>query len=141
MEACARLCRLVATIDAGAPADWSARRFLVEIGRAGGGVRLGPLWVLDAATGGRNVIGGTGFAPAFDDATRGQARHFAGIVAVAARIGPGPARWASIRIGRDRPDSADGRLTDAALEFTALLASGGLARADAAEWLHDRICA
>jgi hypothetical protein len=141
MDACSRLCSLVAAIDEGAPTRWSMRRFLVEIGRAGAGVRLGPLWMLDAATGGRNVIRGRGFAPEYDDATRGQARHFAGIVAVAARVGPRAARWASIRIGGDRPDTADGRLTDAAVEFTRLLRSGELPRSEAAGWLRERLCA
>ncbi|MFB2556187.1 hypothetical protein [Herbiconiux liangxiaofengii] len=141
MDACARLCSLVGEIVENAPDAWSARRLMVEIGVQAAGVRRGPFWLIDAATGGRNVIRGTGFAPPFDDATRGQARHFAGIVAVAARLGPGIARRASIVLGRDHPDSADGRLTDAAVQFARLLSSGELTRSEAADWLARRMCA
>jgi hypothetical protein len=140
MDACTRLCALVADIDRRAPQSWSARRFLVELGVRAAGVRRGPLWLVDAATGGRNVLRGTGFAAPYDDSTRGQARHFAGIVAVAARIGPRAARRASVLVGRDHPDSADGRLTDAAVEFVGLVTSGDLPRADAAAWLERRLC-
>jgi hypothetical protein len=142
MDACERLCSVTDEIAARAIASGSSpRRFLVEVGRVAAGVRLGPFWVLDAARGGRNRLTGRGFAPEFDDSTRGQARHFAGIVAVAARIGPGPARWASVHVGRDRPDSADGRLTDAAIEFTRLVASGRLPLADTSVWIAQRLCA
>jgi hypothetical protein len=142
MDACTRLCSVADELAARAVAHRATpRRFLVEFGRAAAGVRTGPLWVLDAARGGRNRIAGRGFAPEFDDSTRGQARHFAGIVAVAARIGPASARWASVHIGRDRPDSADGRLTDAAIEFTRLVASGALSLGETSTWIAARLCA
>ncbi|MCS5719971.1 hypothetical protein N1027_17710 [Herbiconiux sp. CPCC 205763] len=142
MDACTRLCSVADEIAGRAIASRATpRRFLVEFGHAAGGVRTGPLWLLDAARGGRNRIVGQGFAPEFDDSTRGQARHFAGIVAVATRIGPTPARWASVHLGRDRPDSADGRLTDAAIEFTRLVASGRLALGEASTWIAHRLCA
>ncbi|MCS5733688.1 hypothetical protein [Herbiconiux daphne] len=138
MDACARLCALADELAAAHP---SPRRFLVELGSAAGGVRLGPLWMLDAASGGRNRLTGRGFAAEFDDRTRGQARHFAGIVAVAARVGPRLARWASVHVGRDAPDSADGRLSDEAIEFARLVTSGRLALADTPDWISQHICA
>ncbi|MGD8166745.1 hypothetical protein ACEXOS_005940 [Herbiconiux sp. P16] len=142
MDACTRLCSVADEIAGRAIASRaSPRRFLVEFGRAAAGVRTGPLWVVDAARGGRNRVAGRGFAAEFDDSTRGQARHFAGIVAVAARIGPAPARWASVHLGRDRPDSADGRLTDAAIEFTRLVASGRLPLGETSTWIARRLCA
>ncbi len=142
MDACTQLCTTAAEIATRSLATRATpRRYLVELGRAAAGVRLGPLWLLDAARGGRNRIPGRGFAPEFDDSTRGQARHFAGIVAVAARIGPGPARWASVHVGRDHPDTADGRLTDAAVEFTRLVASGRLPLADTSAWIARHLCA
>ncbi|WP_382306477.1 hypothetical protein [Herbiconiux sp. UC225_62] len=142
MDACTRLCSVADEVAARVIASRATpRRFLVEFGRAAAGVRTGPLWVLDAARGGRNRLPGRGFAPEFDDSTRGQARHFAGIVAVAARIGPAAARWASVHLGRDHPDSADGRLTDAAIEFTRLVASDRLPLGDTSTWIAQHLCA
>ena len=92
------------------------------------GVRRGLFWPLDAGRGGSNRIRGRGFRRQVDDGTDGQARHFAGIVAVAARH-----RRTSRRAGwpstsrRDAPDSADGRLTEHALDFVRLVRSGELA--------------
>ncbi|WP_291056923.1 hypothetical protein [Herbiconiux sp.] len=142
MDACAELCSLLERL-AGAPDghERSPRGYLREVGRQTAGIRLGPLWAWDAIRGGRNRLPGTGFAAPFDDSTRGQARHFGGIVAVAARIGPRLARWGSIHIGRDRPDTPDGRLSDAAIEFARLVTEGRLVPADAAGWLRGRLCA
>jgi hypothetical protein len=138
MDACSQLCSVA---DELASRVRSPRRFLVELGRAAGGVRLGPLWVIDAATGGRNRFRGGGFATQFDDSTRGQARHFAGIVAVAARLGARATRWASVHVGRDDPDSADGRLSEEAIEFTRLVASGHLPLDQTSRWISDHLCA
>jgi hypothetical protein len=138
MDACTQLCSVA---DELASRLRSPRRFLVELGLAAGGVRLGPLWVFDAATGGRNRFRGGGFAAEFDDSTRGQARHFAGLVAVAARIGAPATRWASVHVGRDHPDSADGRLSEEAIEFTRLVASGLLPLDQASRWISDHLCA
>ncbi|WP_440710596.1 hypothetical protein [Herbiconiux sp. YIM B11900] len=142
MDACAELCslleRLVSAPDA---RERTPRGYLREVGRQTAGIRLGPLWAWDAIRGGRNHLPGTGFAGPFDDSTRGQARHFGGIVAVTARIGPRLARWGSIHIGRDRPDTADGRLSDAAIEFSRLVLQGRLRPADASDWVRRRLCA
>jgi hypothetical protein len=136
MDACARLAE---SIDRLAGRGHSSGRFLRELGRAAG-VRRGPLWLTDAATGGRNRIRGRGFHPAVDDDTDGQARHFAGTVAVAARLGGAITRWLVVHVLRDPLDSPDGRLSDEAIEFVRLVRSGELAQADAADWVRDRLC-
>ncbi|MGR0319728.1 hypothetical protein [Agromyces sp. ZXT2-3] len=136
MDACAALAD---SIDRLAARGHSNRRFLRELGRAAG-VRRGPLWVLDAASGGRNHLRGRGFRRHVDDRTDGQARHFAGTVAVAARIGGPLTRWLTTVVLRDPPGSADGRLSEEAIEFARLVRSGDLSQADAAEWVRDRLC-
>jgi hypothetical protein len=136
MDACARLAE---SIDRLAGRGHSSGRFLRELGRAAG-VRRGPLWLTDAATGGRNRIRGRGFHPAVDDDTDGQARHFAGTVAVAARLGGAITRWLVVHVLRDPLDSPDGRLSDEAIEFVRLVRSGELPQADAADWVRDRLC-
>ncbi len=60
-----------------------------------------------------------------------RARHFAGTVAVAARIGAADT-MAHGHLLRDVPDSADGRLSEEAIEFALLIRSGELSQADAA---------
>jgi hypothetical protein len=136
MNACAALAESIARL---AERGHSNRRFLKELGRAAG-VRRGPLWLTDAATGGSDRLSGTGFRAGVDDATQGQARHFAGTVAVAARLGGRLTRWLSVAVLRDAPDTADGRLSDEAIEFTRLIRSGDLAQADAADWVRRRLC-
>jgi hypothetical protein len=136
MDACAALAESIARL---AERGHSNRRFLKELGRAAG-VRRGPLWLTDAATGGSNRLRGRGFRAAVDDATEGQARHFAGTVAVAARFGGRLTRWLSVAVLRDAPDTADGRLSDEAIEFARLISSGELAQSDAADWVRRRLC-
>ena len=136
MDACTALAE---SIDRLAERGYSSRRFLKELGRAAG-VRRGPLWLTDAASGGRNRLRGRGFHPTLDDDTDGQARHFAGTVAVATRLGGGFTRWLGVHILRDSPDSADGRLSGEAIEFVRLIRSGELVQADAAGWVRRRLC-
>lgn len=136
MNACAALADAVSRL---AEREYSVRRFLREIGRVGG-VRRGPLWLTDAASGGSNRLRGRGFRPALDDDTDGQARHFAGTVAVAARTGGRVARWLTTVVLRDPPDSADGRLSDEAIAFVRLVRSGELTQADAADWIRAHLC-
>ncbi len=136
MDACAALADAVARLaDRGHPNG----RFLREIGRIGG-VRRGPLWLTDAASGGSNRLRGRGFRAALDDDTDGQARHFAGTVAVAARTGGRFARWLTTVVLRDPPDTADGRLSDEAIAFVAAVRSGELAQADAPSWIRHHLC-
>ncbi|MEJ3404809.1 hypothetical protein WDJ51_08695 [Rathayibacter sp. YIM 133350] len=137
MDACTALAE---SIERLAQRGHSDRRFLKELGRAAG-VRRGILWVPDAATGGRNLLKGRGFRRRVDDDTSGQARHFAGMVAVTSRLGGRLTRWASIHVGRDAPDTADGRLTEDAIEFSRLVLSGELAQTDAADWVRGHLCA
>ncbi|GAA1781092.1 hypothetical protein [Agromyces lapidis] len=136
MDACAALADSIARL---AVRGYSNRRFLTELGRIAG-VRRGPLWVFDAARGGRNHLRGRGFHRAVDDQTDGQARHFAGTVAVTARIGGRLARWLTVIVLRDTPDTADGRLSEQAIEFARAIRSGELAQADAAGWMRRRLC-
>ncbi|MCU1480861.1 MAG: hypothetical protein JWQ19_1647 [Subtercola sp.] len=138
-DACAALCAMadrLAGREAGAE-----RRYLVEFGRAGAGIPSGPLWFVAAGAGGRNVFRGRGFRPELDDGSNGQARHFAGIVATAARIGAPATRWLSVHVRRDGLDTADGRLTEVALEFVTGIRSGDITPADASAWLRARLCA
>ncbi|MFF1877129.1 hypothetical protein [Leifsonia sp. NPDC058230] len=137
MDACSELADAATRLAATAT---SPRTFLVEFGRVAAGVRRGPLWMLDAGKGGRNHFSGRGFRRPVDDDTDGQARHFAGIVAVSARVGTRLTRILSIAVGGDKPTSADGRLTDQALEFTRLVRSGRLAPGDSGDWIRARLC-
>ena len=136
MNACAALADAIGRL---ADQGYTNGRFLREIGRIGG-VRRGPLWLTDAASGGSNRLRGRGFRPALDDDTDGQARHFAGAVAVAARIGGGPARWMTTIVLRDPPNTADGRLSDEAIAFVRAVRSGELAQVDAPAWIRRRLC-
>jgi len=136
MDACAALAESIARL---AERGHRNGRFLKELGRVAG-VRRGPLWLTDAATGGSDRLRGRGFHAAVDDATDGQARHFAGTVAVTARLGSRVTRWLSVTVLRDAPDTADGRLADEAIEFARLIRSGELAQSDAAEWVRRRLC-
>jgi hypothetical protein len=136
MDACTALAE---SIERLAERGHSSGRFLRELGHAGG-VRRGLPWLWDAASGGRNRLRGRGFRAKVDDDTDGQARHFAGTVAVAARLGARVTRWLTVHVLRDPPESADGRLSDEAIEFVRLVRSGELAQADAAGWVRRRLC-
>lgn len=136
MNACAALADVVSRL---AERGYTDGRFLREIGRVGG-VRLGPFWLTDAASGGSNRLRGRGFRAALDDDTDGQARHFAGTVAVAARIGGPAARWLTTVVLRDPPGTADGRLSDEAIAFVRAIRSGDVTQADAADWIRRRLC-
>ncbi|GAA1504339.1 hypothetical protein BJ978_000369 [Agromyces terreus] len=136
MDACAALAE---SIERLAERGYSNRRFLKELGRVGG-VRRGPLWITDAASGGSNRLRGRGFRARVDDDTDGQARHFAGTVAVTVRIGGRLSGWLTTHVLRDGPGTADGRLSAEAIEFVGLIRSGVLEQADAANWVRRRLC-
>lgn len=139
-SACEQLAAACDRLSARTP-PLSPGRFLRDLGHEVAGVRRGPFWFLDAGRGGSNRIRGRGFRRHVDDGTEGQARHFAGIVSVAARVGPRLARWLSIHVGRDAPDTADGRLTDLALDFVRSVRSGELPLGDTGGWVRARLCA
>jgi len=135
-DACQRLVALVGHLAAREP---SPRRLLLALGREAAGIREGPVGLIDLALGGRDVIIGRGMKPMFDDASRGQVRHFAGVATSTALLGPGLTRRLSIVRG-DSADSPDGRLSEAAIDFAAQLLSRRLAVASAADWLRTTLC-
>jgi len=137
-DACAHL---VALLEGLASVERSPRRFLAALGRQAAGIRPGPAGLLDLGTGGRNVFRGRGFKGRFDDATDGQVRHFAGIAVATAILGPRLTRWTSVHVGRDQPSSADGELTEAAIEFATRILSRSLPVASAPGWVLDVVCA
>jgi len=136
-DACQRLVALVARLAAREP---SPRRLLLALGREAAGIREGPLGLIDLALGGRDVIIGRGMKPMFDDASRSQVRHFAGVARSTALLGPGLTRRLSVRVRGDSADSPDGWLSEAAIDFAAQLLSRRLAVAGAADWLRTTLC-
>lgn len=138
MNACEKLVELVAKL---ATETDDPRELLLRLGTEAAGIRRGPFAVADLARGGTNVIPGGGVKRRYDDETDGQIRHFAGIATAAARIGPRAARSLSVTVLRDPPSTADGRLTDAAVEFARDLLRGDLPLDRASGWVAERLCA
>lgn len=115
-------------------------RLLRGLGRRAAGIHDPPRAFVDLARGGQNLIPGAGFRNRYNDRTAGQARHFAG-VAVATTYGTdSTTRLVSIFVRNDSAGSADGRLTDAAIEFARQLRRGDLEPAAAGEWVLAEIC-
>lgn len=139
IDACAELVRIAEEIVAEHP-DISARDFLQELGWRVAGIEPGIEGLIELARGGENVVSGGGFRPEFDDGSRGQARHFAGIAAAVARLGSRFTTWAGEHALRDDPDSADGRLTEAAVTFARALLDGELPVTDSGDWIESNIC-
>ncbi len=139
-DACRALADLAATLAAADPPP-TPRAFLILLGEGAAGIRRGPRAVYDLLRGGANPLPGGGFRAAYDDATRGQARHFAGTARAVTLIGARGTTWLFVHLLRDAPDSADGRLSNAAIRLASLLLSGELAVADAADWLRATLCA
>ena len=137
-DACAALAELAAREALARP---SPRELVRRLAQEGAGVRPGLPGLLDLATAGRDGLPGRGFRAELDDGTDGQVRHFCGIAASCDRFGGRPTRWVSIHVRRDPPDEPDGRLTDLAIEFVALLYRGELDVADAPDWLRRTLCA
>ncbi|PPI18764.1 hypothetical protein C5D34_14005 [Rathayibacter sp. AY1B1] len=126
--------------DALAAAHPRPRAFLAAVAKDVAGIRSAPLGALDLAHGGRNRIRGKGFRGPYDDGTRGQARHFAGVAGATLYLG-GPLAHLFLRtIGGDVRGSADDRLTTRAVEWSRLLRRGELAVADAGAWIRREIC-
>ena len=116
------------------------RDFLQALGQVVAGIGPGVEGVFDLARGGSNEVEGRGFKPEFDDDSRGQARHFAGTAASAAMFGPRLTEIVAHRLV-DPPDTADGRLSAAAVEFSRLLIDEELPLSDASQWILAEICA
>lgn len=117
----------------------SPRRFLVALAWNCAGIRPGVPGYADLATGGRNRFPGRGFRHLFDDGTDGQVRHFAGIAVSPLLLGEPVARFAARHVLGDAPDTADGRLSEAAFAFSAAVRRGDLPVSDAEEWILTRI--
>lgn len=139
-NACSALADLAAAL-AGANPPPAPRAFLILLGERAAGIRRGPCAVYDLLRGGANSLPGGGFRADYDDATRGQARHFAGMARAVTLLGVQGTAWLCVHLLRDAPDSADGRLSAAAIRFASLLLSGELAVVDTADWLHATLCA
>jgi hypothetical protein len=137
-SACRRLAGLAATL---AERDYAPDAFLREFGRLAAGIRPPPRALGDLARGGRNRIVGKGFLARFDDGSRGQARHFAGIAVATTYVGGGSAtRWISERLRDDPDSSADGRLTDQGILFASEVTSRKLELDQTPRWLLDHLC-
>ncbi|HEY7121194.1 MAG TPA: hypothetical protein VH329_01425 [Solirubrobacterales bacterium] len=135
--ACQRLAGLAANLAA---RDRTAERFLVDLGQQAAGIRPGRFALIDLARDGRNIILGRGFKSEFDDGTRGQVRHFAGVARASMFGGAVVTRWISENLRGDPADSPDGRLADEGIDFAQALLSGRLALSDAASWIRERLC-
>jgi len=131
--------RLARVADRLSEKKLTPRKFLRALAWNCAGIRFGPLGYLDLASGGDNRFSGRGFRPRFDDDTDGQVRHFAGSAVAPLLLGEPLARFAVTHILRDPPHTADGRLSDAALDFADQLASGALRMEDAGDWIRDRL--
>jgi hypothetical protein len=138
-DACYALVAMARNIASCAPQP-PPRIFLCLLADRCAGIRSGPLAVIDLIRGGADRFPGGGFLPAFDDTTRGQVRHFAGTARAVTLLGARLTRWLSIHVRRDAPDSADGRLGEAALLFAASLLGGDLAVDAAANWIGSTLC-
>ena len=115
-------------------------RLLRGLGRRAAGIHNPPRAFVDLARGGQNLIPGAGFRNRYNDHTAGQARHFAGVAVATTYGGDDTTRLISIFARNDSPGSADGRLTDAAIEFARLLRRGELRSDAAGEWILAEIC-
>jgi hypothetical protein len=135
--ACERLAGLATEIGGREPAPGE---FLRALGLAAAGVRPPPRALADLARGGRDLIPGGGFQPIYSDGTAGQVRHFAGVAAATIYGGAAATRVASILLRRDPMGSADGRLSERALDFASLVTSGELPLEQTGPWILLNVC-
>lgn len=134
--ACERLALVAAGL--GSESD-DPNRLLRRLGRRAAGIHDPPRAFVDLARGGQNLIPGAGFRNRYNDRTAGQARHFAGVAVATTYGSESPTRLISV-FRDDSPGSADGLLTEAAIEFARLLRRGELETDDAGEWILAEIC-
>jgi hypothetical protein len=135
--ACERLAGLAGYL---AETDDSVNEFLLDLGRRAGGISEGRRALDDLARGGRNRIPGKGFKGRFDDGSIGQVRHFVGYVRASMYGGADVTRWISEHLRHDAPNSADGRLGDAGIEFEQDLITGRLQPSQGSAWLRRHLC-
>jgi hypothetical protein len=137
-SACRRLAGVAAAL---AGQDLTPLETLRELGRRVAGIRPPPRAFGDLARGGRDLLPGRGFLARYDDGTSGQARHFAGIAVATTIVGGAvPTRLISERLRDDPSGSADGRLTEAGIEFSQELRSGDLTLGEAPAWILENLC-
>lgn len=137
-DACSILADRVEALASGDPRP---RALIAALAREVAGIRAFPLGLVDLAGGGTNRVRGRGFRRRYDDGTRGQARHFAGVAGATLYLGGGFAHLLMRTVGGDPRGSADDRLTERAAEWSRLLRRGDLEVAGAAEWIRREICA
>jgi hypothetical protein len=135
--ACERLAGLAASLAARDP---GAQRFLTDLGQRAAGIRPGRLALIDLARDGRDTIPGRGFKSEFDDGTRGQVRHFAGVARASMFGGTVVTRWISENLRDDPAGSPDGLLADEGIAFAQALLAGRLDVRAAAGWIRERLC-
>jgi hypothetical protein len=133
--------RMARVADRLAERELSPRPFLRAFAWNCARIRPGLRGYLDLASGGGNRFSGSGFRAEYDDGTNGQVRHFAGVAVAPVILGERLAKLGLRHALRDAPDSADGRLSDAALEFSRALRTGDLRPQQAGEWIRHRLAA
>jgi hypothetical protein len=114
--------------------------FLRALGLAAAGIRPPPQALADLAGGGRDLIPGGGFRAVYSDGTAGQVRHFAGVVAASTYGGAAATRLGSVFLRGDPVRSADGRLSERALDFASLVTSGELPLEQTGPWILLNVC-
>lgn len=137
-DACSVLADRVEVLAASSPRP---RALIAALAAEVAGIRPLPLGLLDLAGGGTNRVRGRGFHRPYDDGTRGQARHFAGVAGATLHLGGPLAHLLMRTAGGDPRGSADDRLTQRAVEWSRLLRRGELPVNGAAEWIRREICA
>jgi hypothetical protein len=136
-SACERLAAVAATL---AERKWTPLGFLRALGLAAAGIRPPPRALPDLARGGRDLIPGKGFQAAYSDGSSGQARHFAGVAVATTYGGPAATRLISVVLRRDPVGSADGQLSERALDFASLVESGELPLERTGAWILGNLC-
>lgn len=137
-DACSALADRVDALAAASPAP---RALIAAVAREVAGIRRWPLGLVDLASGGSNRIRGRGFEEPYDDGTRGQARHFAGVAGATLHLGGPLAHLLMRTAGGDHRGTADDRLTGRAVEWSRLLRGRELPVSEAGDWIRREICA
>lgn len=133
--------RLARVADILAARGVTGRRFLRGLAWNCGGIRPGVAGYVDLGAGGSNRFPGRGFRCRYDDGTDGQARHFSGIAVSPLMLTEPVARFAARYLLGDPAASADGRLSEAAFEFSRLIRTGRLSAPRAGGWIREHIAA
>jgi hypothetical protein len=136
-SACQRLAALAGALGR---RESTPRGFLRALGLAAAGIRRPPRALPDLARGGRDLIPGRGFRGPYSDGSAGQVRHFAGVAVASTYGGATATRLISMLFRRDPVRSADGRLSERAFDFAALVSSGELPPAQSGAWILANLC-